>query len=340
MSNERDTRFNAINERMKYKYRIHLKRIGRKDAKTVNEELKHLRYYERFTAFESFKTFSEMVAEKYINQLLADDKSLSYIDDNLRALRGFLIWLKEQRGYKSSISYNHIQYLGLTNNQRRTAKSKEYKMAYKYEQIITAIRNMPSNTVKDKRDRAMASLQALCGLRIGELRTVKIKNLVQEDGQYFIFVHPKDMSVKFAKQRQANFMPLPEDIKRNVLEWMEYLRAQGFKKTEPLFPQISARFNQHNLLDKTLTLHEIKSDTTIRDIFKRVFEAAEMEYINPHSFRHTMARFAERQKPEFLNAVRQSLGHSSIDTTLNSYGQLSNYEQTKRFSETVIAFEW
>lgn len=227
----------------------------------------------------------------------------------------------------------------MSNNQRRTAKAPEYKKSYKYEQILATIRQMPDYAVLDKRNKAIISLQALCGLRISELRTVKIKNLIEEDGCYFIYTNPKDMSVKYAKLRQANFLPLPDDIKQNVLNWRSYLLEQGFKEADPLIPQISARFNQHNLLDKKLTHEEVKSDTTIRNVFKNAFSAAGFEYIHPHSFRRTLARFAENQSPAFMNAVRQSLGHSSIDTTLNSYGQLSNQEQTRRFNDAEIKFD-
>lgn len=53
----------------------------------------------------------------------------------------------------------------------------------------------------------------------------------------------------------------------------------------------------------------------------------EHEYLRPHSFRHTIIRWAEKKSPKILNATRQSLGHSSIDTTLQSYGALAPIEQ-------------
>lgn len=179
---------------------------------------------------------------------------------------------------------------------------------------------MPQGSIIERRNKAMVSLQALCGLRISELRTVKTKNLLEEDGHYFIHVNPKDMSVKYAKTRQANFMPIPNDILQNMLEWKAYLLKQGFTPKDPFFPQVSANFNQKHLLESKITHKPIASNTTIRGIFKTAFKVAGYEYIRPHSFRHTIVRFAERQSPEFLNAVRQSLGHSSIDTTFQSYG--------------------
>src|SRR4051812_28071989 len=65
MTQAKDLRFNPKNERMKYKYRVHLKRIGRKDDKTMVEELKHLRGYEVYTSFQDFALFNEEVADKY-----------------------------------------------------------------------------------------------------------------------------------------------------------------------------------------------------------------------------------------------------------------------------------
>lgn len=71
----------------------------------------------------------------------------------------------------------------------------------------------------------------------------------------------------------------------------------------------------------------------MRDVFKGAFENAGLAYINPHSFRKTLARYAQTQSPAFLNAARQNLGHKSIDTTLNSYGQLSVAEQRRIIGE-------
>jgi len=192
---------------------------------------------------------------------------------------------------------------------------------------------MPSNTVTQKRNKAMISLQALCGLRVSELRTVKIKNLICEEGDYFIYVNPKDMEVKNAKIRQANFMPLDQDIVHNLISWRDCLLEQDFKEKDPLFPKISSKFNQHNLLESKVEIETIRSNTSIRDVFKKAFQEAGYHYLRPHSFRHTIVRFAEKQTPEFLNAVRQALGHSSINTTFQSYGELSEYEQRKRIRE-------
>jgi integrase len=274
MEGKHQERYNAANERIKYKYRVHIKRALGKDEKTIIASLKHIRELEEFMGFISFKEFNSTVADKYITALIGRGISLSYINDNLRTLKEFLRWLERQKGYKSKINYNDIDYLNISRNQRNNAKASEYKRSYTFEQIFRTIRQMPARTLVERRTKAMISLQALCGLRINELRTVRMKNLIEEDGDYFIYVTPKDMEVKFAKSRQAPFMRLPKDIVDNVIAWRDYLTTQGFTARDPLFPQISNKFGQLNLLETRLTHSMIKSTTCIRAIFKRAFNAA------------------------------------------------------------------
>ena len=106
----------------------------------------------------------------------------------------------------------------------------------------------------------------------------------------------------------------------------------GFKGADPLFPKIDNRLVSNDLLKQTIRKEGIKSETTIRNVFKKAFENAGFEYIKPHNFRKTLARYAETQSPAFLNAVRQNLGHESIDTTLSSYGQQSMADQRRNIS--------
>lgn len=320
-------KYNPINERAKFNYHAYLRRINRNDSKTIIAALKHIRDFEIFTNFAGFEKFNDVVADKYITAMLQKGLSLSYVTSNIRALKDFLNWLERQRGYRSKIKYDHIEYLNISQNQRNTAKALEYQKSYTLDVIVSVIRAMPAKTDTDRRNKAMVSLQALCALRISELRTVKLKNLIEESSQYFIYVCPKSMDTKFAKTRHVDFMALPIDIVQNVLDWRGYLMQLGFKDNDPLFPRIDARFRQDNMVETSVQKQGIASNTTMRDVFKRAFEASNQPYINPHSFRKTHARYAASQSPAYLNAIRQNLGHSSIDTTLNSYGQLSTQDQ-------------
>jgi len=51
-----------------------------------------------------------------------------------------------------------------------------------------------------------------------------------------------------------------------------------------------------------------------------------------------IVRWAENKSPKYLNAVRQNLGHSNIDTTLQAYGELAPIEQGRTLKETTLDF--
>jgi integrase/recombinase XerD len=147
--------FNAVNERIKYKYRIHLRRVKQRDEKTMIADLKHLREYELFTDFAGFEKYNGEIANKYIESLFQRDLSMSFVSDNIRALKEFLRWLERQRGYKSKIDYNQIDYLNISKNQKKEAKAMKYPKSYNYEQIIKTIRAMPDKSDKENRDRPL-----------------------------------------------------------------------------------------------------------------------------------------------------------------------------------------
>ena len=331
-------KYNSDNEKIKYKYRTHKKRTKRKDFETIKSELLHIREFEIFIGFKNFSIFNDDIADQYINWLFSQGYSLPYINENLRALRDFLNWLERQRGFRTKINYNHIDYLYLTNNQRKMSKAVDYKLSYKFEEILKTIRLMPKRTLIEKRNIAIISLQALCGFRISELRTVRIKSLIFEDDVWFVDVNPKYMKVKNSKQRNAYFMKLPDDIVENILSWRKYLISIGFKPLDYLFPIIPAKFNQYNILESKIENVGIKSNTTLRDIFKKAFTSAGYEYLNPHSFRKTHARYAKRVNPIFYDAVSKSLGHSTTDVTDISYGNISVVEQQEIYRELEADF--
>ena len=67
----------------------------------------------------------------------------------------------------------------------------------------------------------------------------------------------------------------------------------------------------------------------IRAIFKQAFEAAGLDYFNPHSFRSTLVQMGEKlcQTPEHFKAWSQNLGHEGVMTTFTSYGAVAPRRQ-------------
>jgi len=100
----------------------------------------------------------------------------------------------------------------------------------------------------------------------------------------------------------------------------------GFSDYDPLFP---ATQNGHDENDRYtpvgLTKRHWTTAQPMRNIFREAFKANGMQYYNPHSFRNTLTALAYQLKldPMAMKAWSQNMGHEHLDTTYNSYGQLS-----------------
>lgn len=316
--------FNPQNERIKFEYRKHLTRIKRADEKTLKVIFQHIREFEELTGFQNFPKITSTEVSDYVDKLSKSGVSLSYLAHNVRALNQFFLWLQGEVDYRNKMEAHLADYFSLSNNQRKRASAPNYRQSYERTEIENAIDSMPTHTLIERRNKAIITLQYLCGLRISELRTLPIKNLEYHNDaeNYMVYVDPKVMNVKFAKTRCAFFMPYGEKYTQIVLDWKKELEALGFSEKSPLFPAIPTQFNQLNLLESKPKQEFIKSNSTIRAIFENAFKAVNLPYHCPHTFRHTIARWAERQRPDIFNAVRHSLGHSDIKTTFMSYGTL------------------
>jgi hypothetical protein len=69
----------------------------------------------------------------------------------------------------------------------------------------------------------------------------------------------------------------------------------------------------------------------VRAIFKAAFVQAGLPYFHPHSFRRTLTQIGQRRcrTPEDMKAWSQNLGHSTIETTMMSYGEVSADRQAE-----------
>jgi len=133
--------FNPINERIKWKYFRFETNANGKSPKTMDKIRKALHRYEKFTQYESFKSFNDRKAMDYKEYLIAakgvsgDNLSLITISHALRSLQSFLKWLSLIPGYKRSIDLLDIEYLNLSEKDRRRVRTEKLKEYPSFEQI-------------------------------------------------------------------------------------------------------------------------------------------------------------------------------------------------------------
>jgi integrase/recombinase XerD len=165
--------------------------------------------------------------------------------------------------------------------------------------------------------------------RDGAIASAKLKHInLNED---CFFQDARDVSTKFSKTFNTYFFPVGEDIKRIVSDWFNYLKTQKFYgNDDPLFPMNEIGLNVNNQF-AAIGIKPVHWSTTapIREIFRKAFTVAGLQYFNPHSFRNTLVQLGQIRckNPEEFKAWSQNLGHESVLTTLYSYGQVSPKRQ-------------
>ena len=88
------------------------------------------------------------------------------------------------------------------------------------------------------------------------------------------------------------------------MEWIEILKTELlFSDSDPLFPKTKIDLDVNDqFAPMGLTREHWANANSIRNIFKKSFEAAGLPYLNPHSFRDTLTRQGQQlfKTPEEL----------------------------------------
>lgn len=311
-----------------------------RDPKTVDSYVKAIHEFEVYSNFLDFKKFNTKLAVGF-KEYLSDKKnkrtgqniSKSYLQHYTSQLREFFEWLSRQKkGYDRYIQYDDVQYFTLSRNNRNRARATNYQESYTIEEIISTIRQMPSGTPIEMRNKAIISLALLTTPRISALQTARIGSIKYfRDYDAWAFVqNPNLVNTKFAKHITAYFIGNVQDLYNNVLDFVEFLKLKGFTDKCPLFPKITPSFTKEGLQCLILENDSIKSQSTIRAIFKQTFNNNGLPYHKPHSFRHTITRKMMRsdRAPLLISNLAQNLGHEKDQGVIIScYGTSPEHDR-------------
>lgn len=329
-------KYNPENEFAKRNYAAWLKGPGRRSETTVDQALAAIAGFEAFTRRANFKTFRieqaisyrEHLAEQ-LNSATSKPLSLSTQHSRLSALKAFFEWLAREPGYRKPIRFNDAAYFTLSNNQARTATAKREQRTPSLEQVTAVLEAMPTATVFQRRDRAVVAFTLLTGARDSACASLRLKHVDVSRG--CISQDAREVRTKGAKTFTSFFFPVGDLPTKIVVEWVDELRTQHlFGPDDPLFPATVIAPDEAGLFAPAgLKREPWGSAAPIREIFRRGFALARLEYFHPHSLRRTLMRVAYdlNLSPKEMKAWSQNLGHESVQTSLASYGHLPLEEQ-------------
>jgi integrase len=103
------------------------------------------------------------------------------------------------------------------------------------------------------------------------------------------------------------------------------------RRVDALFPATAVAPDSSGAFASTgLPREGWRSTGPVRLAFRRAFEAG-LPHFHPHTFRHTLGQHGQRVCPTFeaFKAWSQNIGHSSVLTTLGSYGTVAPHRQAE-----------
>jgi integrase len=138
----------------------------------------------------------------------------------LAALKAFFIWLAEQPGCKSRISYVDTEYSNLNMKDTRIAKAAHEPRVPTLERIHHVLHAMPGTTEIEVRDRALIAFTILTGSRDGAIASLKLKhidldrNLLEQDA--------REVRTEVSKSFPTFFFPVGGSV-RAIVGGLNYL---------------------------------------------------------------------------------------------------------------------
>ncbi|MFK8253131.1 tyrosine-type recombinase/integrase [Ancylobacter terrae] len=327
---------NGKNERIKRAYLRYLKEEKRQSTSSVDAVAAALERFEVYTKRRDFAAFHIEQAIGFKDHLAAQlsgrsGKPLSKATQlhTLAALRGFVLWLAGQPGYRRRIRYSDADYFSLSLKDASIAKAERDIEGPTIEQVRHVVETMPAGTDIEKRNRALIAFALLTGARDDALASLQLKHV--DMARRELVQDARDVRTKASKTIVTAFFPVGEDLHEIVAAWIAFLiHERQWGLGDPLFPATriavgaSRRFEPAGLDRKGWS-----TAAPIRAIFRDAFAAAGLPYFNPHSFRKTLARLGEQvcRTPEEFKAWSQNLGHEKVLTTFTSYGQVARERQ-------------
>lgn len=325
----------VANERIKHEYFSYLKEAKRQSEASVDAVAMALSRFEKHTGYRDFKTFKREQAISFKAWLARQDNratgsklSKATLHSTMSYLKGFFQWLALQPSYKSRLSCTDADYFNVSNKDARIATARRSRSVPTLEQARTALLNMPHKADVERRDRAVFAFALLTGARGGAVVSAKLKHIDLETGRFF--QDAREVDTKNSKTFATYFSPFDDDINNIFAEWVHFLISEKYwTQQEPLFPKTTTKCDASGNFTQVLSRNHWAGTNAVRRIFRDSFEAADMPYFNPHSFRKTLVQIVQRagSSAEVCKAWSQNLGHEALMTTFYSYGEVPEDRQ-------------
>ena len=337
---------NPANERLKHRYFEWLRNAKQMAHKSVEQVAMALDRFEEFTNRRDFKLLRIEQAEPFKKHLAklngqrsGDRLSKATVNSTLYAMRDFVRWLADQRGFRVRLVKTDADYFNPSRHDEAIARGSKPMKVPTIEQIGALVASMPIVTQVDRRNRAIVALIAITGARDNAVASLRLADLDLDDSQ--LFQDSRHVRTKFRKAFPTWFFPVGDHFVEIVAEWKRELQeAHGLGPSAPLFPKTDISFGPDGTIQPARLGSECWANADpIRKLFKEACASAGLPDFKPHSVRHMLAQIGEERSmsAEQMKAWSQNLGHENMLTTFTSYGTIPNHRQRQIVQKIIIS---
>ena len=324
------TKVNPKNERHKHDW---LKELERDDSpSTIDHKMAALACFEEATDFIDFDKISVEAVDRFTDYVVTRPTRSRTNVATVNSVKSFFQWMVMDERIKGKLARKPINALRLKRKDRTASRARKARPIATIAQIEAALEAMPKNTAIERRNRALIAFALVSGARDGAIISMRVKHVDLINKQ--VHQDPNEVDTKAGKQINTWFFPVGEFFIQEVEDYLAYLKSeQDFTANDYLFTSSArGRSETDQFCIVGITKERWASAQPMRDIFRAAFKAVELPYFNPHSFRKTLMALAYDMElsGEEIKAWSQNLGHTKLDTSVNSYGAVSLDRQRAR----------
>jgi integrase len=183
------------------------------------------------------------------------------------------LWLAHQPGYKAQITYADADYFNLSDKDVAVARARREKRVPTLEQVRHVLAVMPAGTPLERRDRALVAFATITGARVGALASFRLGHVNLEEG--CVDQDAREVQTKAAKTFRTYFMPVDEDARAIVTDWVRELeRDHLWGASDPLFPATEMGFDESGaFVAKAFARRAWADSNPVRESLPPAFEA-------------------------------------------------------------------
>ena len=290
---------------------------------SYGESLKDYYINDLFNLFEEylFKRFKETSAKRYLNSFnlvvkkYFENRKVSnitrsyceFLNDSLNYLNYKAI---EPYIYLTKLFINFLSNYGCKINTSCFYKyKKSLDMRKKYNYYTFEQFQLLLSVINNTEDKLLFSLLFYYGLRIGELRALKVSNFMEDK-----------VSIEYELSNKGRFGGQKLFNLKTASSYRFYPYVSNIKElAKTLIKENKLKKNDFIFISKSKT--KVIGETTIRRNLNEYISKVNLHYIKLHEFRHSCATYLINKNVDPKD-IASWLGHNSVNVTLKVYAHL------------------